>query len=79
MRTSTLAAILTRDLLCTEPTRRSDAVECFACGRPFMPRPSIGDDNSHAFCSTHCRDLASNNDLDEGDRWKTTAAFVPGS
>ena len=31
-------------------------MECFACGRPFMPRPSIGDDNSHAFCSTHCRD-----------------------
>jgi 5-methylcytosine-specific restriction endonuclease McrA len=57
MKTSTLAAILERELLRTEePTKTSDARECFACGRPFMPRPSTGDDNMHAFCSARCRE-----------------------
>jgi hypothetical protein len=57
MKTSTLAAILERELLRTEePTKTSDARECFACGRPFMPRPSTGDDNTHAFCSARCRE-----------------------
>ena len=55
MKTATLAAILARDLLRTEPTRTSDAAECFACGRSFLPRPSTGDDNVHAFCSARCR------------------------
>ena len=55
MKTATLAAILARDLLRTEPTRTSDAAECFACGRSFLPRPSTGDDNVHAFCSPRCR------------------------
>src|SRR6516225_10420919 len=56
MKTATLAAILARDLLRTEPSRTSDAAECFACGRSFMPRPSTGDDNVHAFCSARCRE-----------------------
>jgi hypothetical protein len=56
MKTATLAAILARDLLRSEPTRTSDAAECFACGRSFMPRPSTGDDNTHRFCSTRCRE-----------------------
>jgi hypothetical protein len=56
MKIVTLASILARDLLRTEPARSSDAGECFACGRPFLPRPSTGDDNTHAFCSARCRE-----------------------
>jgi hypothetical protein len=56
MRAATLAAIIERDLLRTEPTRTSHAAECFTCGRPFMPRPSTGDCNVHRFCSARCRE-----------------------
>jgi hypothetical protein len=51
---SRLAASIQRDLLRAEPTR-TRAPECFACGRSFMPLPSTGDDNVHAFCSARCR------------------------
>jgi hypothetical protein len=56
MKIATLAKAIQRDLLRTEPTRTSDAAECFACGRSFLPRPSTGADNTHAFCSTRCRE-----------------------
>jgi hypothetical protein len=59
MRTATLATAIQRDLLRTEPARIA-APECFACGRPFTPRPSTGDDNTHAFCSPNCRQAFDN-------------------
>ena len=55
MKIATLAAILARDLLSTEPTK-TETPTCYACGRSFMPRPSTGDDNVHAFCSAKCRE-----------------------
>ena len=42
MRTATLAAAIQRDLLRTEPVG-TETPEC-ACGRPFIPRPSTGND-----------------------------------
>jgi hypothetical protein len=55
MKTVTLAAAIQRDLLRAEPAK-TNAPACFACGRSFMPRPSTGDDNTHAFCSAGCRE-----------------------
>jgi hypothetical protein len=54
LNTANLAAAIERDLLRTEPAR-TDADECFACGRPFLPRPSDGEDTS-CFCSHRCRE-----------------------
>ena len=58
MRTATLAVAIQRDLLRTEPVG-TETPEC-ACGRPFMPRPSTGDDNTHRFCSPWCREAFDN-------------------
>jgi hypothetical protein len=55
MNTATLATAIQRDLLRTEPTR-TEAPECLPCGRPFLPQASTGEDNTHAFCSTRCRE-----------------------
>jgi hypothetical protein len=54
VKTATLTAAIQRDLLRTET--KTSACECHTCGRPFMPRPSSGDDNTWAFCSTRCRE-----------------------
>jgi hypothetical protein len=54
MNTADLAAAIERDLLRTEPVR-TDAPECFACGRSFLPRPSDGEATSR-FCSPRCRE-----------------------
>ena len=48
---ATLAAILERDLLRTEPARTSNAVACLMCGRPFTPRPDTDDTR---FCWAGC-------------------------
>jgi hypothetical protein len=55
MKVASLAAAIQRDLLRTERPKTS-ARECHTCGRPFMPRPSDGDDNTWAFCSARCRE-----------------------
>jgi hypothetical protein len=55
MKTATLASAIQRDLLRTKPAR-TKASECFACGRSFLPQPSTGDNNTHALCSTRCRE-----------------------
>jgi hypothetical protein len=55
MKTATLAAAIQRDLLRTEPAK-TETPTCYACGRSFLPRSSTGDDNTHAFCSTRCRE-----------------------
>jgi hypothetical protein len=69
MRTATLAAAIQRDLLRTEPVR-TETPEC-ACGRPFMPRPSTGDDNTHRFCSPWCREAFDNGlPPDDPDRFR---------
>ena len=54
MKIATLAAILARDLLSTEPTK-TETPTCFACGRPMLHRSSDGDDNSR-FCSIRCQE-----------------------
>jgi hypothetical protein len=58
MGTKELARAIERDLLRTET--KTKAPECFACGRPFLPKPSTGDDNTHAFCSPRCREAYDN-------------------
>jgi endogenous inhibitor of DNA gyrase (YacG/DUF329 family) len=55
MNTATLATAIQRDLLRDEPVKKPDGRECHACGRPFMPKPSIANDNTYAFCSARCR------------------------
>jgi hypothetical protein len=50
MKTSTLAAILERDLLRTEVPIKTETPTCFACGRSTLHRLTDGDDNSR-FCS----------------------------
>jgi hypothetical protein len=55
MKTATLAAAIQRDLLRTELVR-AETPTCYACGRPLIPQPSTGDDNTHAFCSARCRE-----------------------
>jgi hypothetical protein len=54
MKTATLAAILERDLLRTEPAK-TETPTCFACGRPMIHRPREGDDSSR-FCSPRCEE-----------------------
>jgi hypothetical protein len=54
MKTATLARIIERDLL-TEDIARPEAPRCFACGRPYLPKPPSGDDSTR-FCSTRCRE-----------------------
>ena len=53
MRTTTLASAIQRDLLRTEPVR-TNAPECFACGRSMVRRATDGDNNSR-FCSIRCQ------------------------
>jgi hypothetical protein len=59
MKAATLAIAIQRDLLRTEPAK-TETSTCFACGRPFSPRPGIGDDNTHRFRSPRCREAFDN-------------------
>jgi len=59
MKIQKLAAAIQRDLLSTKPDK-TEAPECFCCGRSFTPQPSTGDDNTHRFCSTRCREAFDN-------------------
>jgi hypothetical protein len=51
--TAVLAKAIERDLL-AERQGRHDPAKCFACGRPYLPKPQTRDD-SNRFCSTRCR------------------------
>jgi hypothetical protein len=78
MNTANLAAAIERDLLRSEPTR-TDAPECFACGRSFLPRPSDGED-TWRFCSPRCREAydAGLPPYDPDHSKKLASSFNPG-
>ena len=79
MSTATLAAAIERDLLRTE-SARTNAPECFACGRSFLPRPRDGDDDTWRFCSPRCREAydAGLPPYDPDQLRKLVSKFSPG-
>ena len=52
-RTRNLAAQIAKEML--RPDRRVIDTACFVCGRLFLPKLPINDDNTGRFCSTRCR------------------------
>jgi len=47
--------VIEREILADDRPQHTTA-KCFCCGREFIPKPSTGDDNTHRFCSTRCRE-----------------------
>jgi hypothetical protein len=62
MRRDQIAAVIERDLLRADDGKRSDSIECFACGRGMTYR-------GNRFCSRRCREWYDDGNPGHAQEW----------